>query len=92
MATSLTTIFSIVNLVLIISLLFVYGKNAMKIRSLFTAGLIIFAVLFFIQNAVSLYFMSTMMPYYGPEAESYGLLFTILQTVAFSILNFITWR
>ena len=92
MFTAMTIVFSVINLVLIVSLLYVYGKNAVKIKSLFTMGLIIFAALFLVHNAVSLYFMSTMMPYYGPEAEGYGFLFTILQTIAFSILNFITWR
>ena len=92
MMLSLSTALTVVNLLLILSLLFVYVKNAAKIKSLFTLGLIIFALLFLIQNAVSLYFTITMMPFYGDEVQGYGMIFTILQTVAFTMLNIITWR
>lgn len=82
----------LVNSLLILSLLYVYIKNSMKIRSLFTTGLTIFALLFLIQNAVSIYFYLTMVPYYVDGVELYIFIYSALQTFAFAILNIITWR
>ena len=86
------TLLSGVNIVLIVALLCVYVRNVRKITSLFTWGLVIFAALFLVHNAVSLYFALTMMPLYVMEVQAYVALFTFLQTIAFSILNLITWR
>ena len=82
----------ILNLFLIVSLLYVYLKNLVKFKSSFTFGLFIFAFLFLVQNVIALYFLFTMMPYYSQGVEVYAFVFSILQTIAFSILNFITWR
>jgi hypothetical protein len=80
------------NVILTIALTVVYARNAIRIPSVFTAGLLLFAVLFLAQNAVALYFAVTMMPYLAPGLENYALAFAILQTLAFSILNVVTWR
>lgn len=80
------------NLFLVVSLSFVYLKNLVKFKSSFTFGLFIFSFLFLIQNAVLLYFFITMMPYYAAGVEVYAFVFSVVQTVAFLVLNFITWR
>ncbi len=85
-------IFTVINCLLIFLLLYVYIKNAIKVKSLFTSGLLIFAILFLIQNIVSIYFYLTMMPYYVDEVENFGFIYSIIQTIAFTILNIITWR
>ena len=85
-------VFSSINCILIMSLLYVYIKNAMKIKSFFTMGLLIFALLFLIQNIFSIYFYITMMPYYVDGVEYLGFIYSIIQTIAFTILNIITWR
>ena len=85
-------IFTVINCLLIFLLLYVYIKNAIKVKSLFTSGLLIFATLFLIQNIVSIYFYLTMMPYYVDEVETFGFIYSIIQTIAFTILNIITWR
>jgi len=82
----------IFNIFLVGSLLFVYLKNLVKFKSAFTFGLFIFAFLFLIQNALVLYFFITMMPYYASGVEVYAFIFSIIQVVAFLILNFITWK
>ena len=89
---TVSTVLTLVNLILIIALIFVYSINFSKIKSSFTFGLLIFAVIFLLQNVLYLYFNLTMMTLYSAEAEMFFFVLTILQTVAFSILNIITWR
>lgn len=86
------TSLSLVNIVLVIGLLYVYLKNFIKMRSFFTAGLLVFAALFLVQNVMAFYFMVTMMPYYASAVEPFMVVFTMLQLVAFAVLNYITWR
>ena len=88
----LSTVLTVINLLLLLALIFVYAKNVSKIRSSFTFGLLLFAVIFILQHVLYLYFNLTMMTLYSVEAEIFVFVLTILQTVAFSILNIITWR
>ena len=89
---NITTILSAINVLLIISLLYIYGRSFFKIKSMFSAGLFVFALLFLVHNLVYLYFSFTMMPYYSGEIQTYGFIFTLLQTIAFAIINIISWR
>ena len=89
---NLTTILTGVNILLILSLCYVYLKNLKKAISSFTIGLLIFALLFLIQNIVSFYFFLTMMPYFVNAVELYVFIFSVLQTLAFIILNWITYK
>lgn len=81
-----------INILLILSLIYVYVKNYVKIKSMFTVGLLLFAILFLIHNALYLYFSITMMPYYTDNAQVFVFIFNLLQVLAFAILNIITWR
>lgn len=81
-----------INILLILSLLYVYGRNLKKIRSTHTGGLFLFASLFLIQNLVLLYYGLTMAEVYAKGVGFFMLVFAFLQTLAFSILNWITWK
>ena len=87
-----TTYLAIANCLLLTALLYVYGKNLLKVRTSFTAGLTLFIVLFLVENLVSLYFYSTNMPYYAAAVETHVFLLSLLQTVAFAIMNWISWK
>ena len=89
---TLTTIFTALSLVLLIALLYIYFKGLKKVKSGFTLGLFFFAALFFLQNAVSLYFYLTMMDLYVSHVAIHVFIFTILQVIAFSILLYNTWK
>ena len=89
---NVTTTLTGISILLLFGLLFVYYKNLKTARSKFTIGLFIFAVLFLIQNSVSLYYYLTMMAYYAPEVEVHVFILTLLQTIAFAILLKITWE
>ena len=86
------TILTIISTLILCGLLYVYFKNLKQIKSKFTIGLFIFAVLFLIQNLVSLYFYITMMDYYVPTVETHVFIFTLLQTIGFAVLLKITWE
>ena len=88
----ITTILSGINILLILGLLYVYVKNLIKIRSGFTIGLVLFVSLFLFQNSVVFYFSITMMPLYTESVRIYMMVFMVLQSLAFSILNWITWK
>lgn len=80
------------NILLILGLLYVYGRTLAKTRSMFSLGLALFAFLFLIHNTVSFYFQFIMMPLYTEGVQSFVFIFTLLQAAAFSILNWITWK
>lgn len=92
MLMNFTTILTLISTLILLALLYVYSKNLKKIKSKFTIGLFIFALLFLIQNLVSLYYYLTMMKYYTPEVEVHVFVLTLLQTIAFLILLKITWE
>jgi hypothetical protein len=89
---NITMILSGVNILLIALLLYVYIGNYVKMRSGFTLGLMFFAILFLIHNVLYLYFSITMMPYYAESLETFAFIFTLLQTLAFSSLTWVTWK
>ncbi len=89
---NITTALTGISTILLLGLLFIYYKNLRKIKSNFTIGLFVFALLFLIQNIISLYYFITMMNYYAPEVEIHVFTLTLLQTIGFGILLKITWE
>ncbi|MBI2451968.1 hypothetical protein HYV50_02710 [Candidatus Pacearchaeota archaeon] len=89
---TISIIISLINIILILLLLYVYGKNFVRMRSGFTAGLFIFGLLFLIHNILYLYFIISMMSYYSENAQIFGFVFNLLQAFAFFVLNIITWK
>jgi hypothetical protein len=80
------------NSLLILALIAVYAKNIVRMRSTFSVGLLIFALLFLTQNIASFYYYITMMPYFAQGLETYALIFNVLQLLAFAVLNWLTWK
>ena len=89
---NLTTILTGASTLAILGLLYIYYKNLRNIKSKFTIGLFLFALLFFMQNIVSLYYYIAMMKYYAPEVEIHVFILTLLQAIAFIVLLKITWE
>ena len=92
MLMNFTTILTGISTLLLLGLLYVYYKNLQNIKSKFTIGLFLFAILFLIQNFVSLYYFITMVDYYVPEVEVHVFIITLLQTIGFLVLLKITWE
>jgi len=87
-----TVIFTMLNLVLISALLYVYSKTYRQIKAPFTAGLLIFATIFLLQKLVSIYVFLILMHHFEGVLGISMLILEILQTIAFSTLTWITIR
>ena len=87
-----TTTLTAISVVLLLVLIILYIRNLRKIRSQLLIGLLIFTTLFFVQNIIALYYCLTMMDYYVPEVEFMVFIFSIIQTIAFSVMLWITWK
>jgi len=79
-----------INIASLLYLNFIYIKNLKSIHSKFTIGLLIFALVFLIENLVAAYFYLTMMPYYANGIELPAFFLRFLQTIAFLIFLWIT--
>jgi hypothetical protein len=86
-----TFVLTAVNVVLLLMLSFVYGRNWVKMRSTFTAGLLLFTLAFLAQYALSFYFYVTSMNYFVEMVSMHVFVLTLLQTIAFTVLNSISW-
>lgn len=80
------------NIVLVGVLLYVYGGTYSKMRTRFTMGLLVFATLFLVQNAITLFSYVTMMSYYAAGVDLHVALFTWAQTAGLGILVATTWK
>ena len=84
------SIVSIANMFLSGALFFIYVRNFHAIRSNFCVGLMIFASLFFIQNATALYFQLAMVMYYTKEVANVALILNILETLGLGVFLYLT--
>lgn len=87
-----TCVLTAVNIVLLLALVYVYGRNWLRVRSGFTMGLLVFTGAFLLQYVTSFYFYVTGMDYFVAMVSMYAFVLTLLQTIAFAVLNVISWR
>ncbi len=85
-------IVSAVSVVVLAALLFVYGKNFRAIRSTFSVGLVLFAVLFLVQSVASIAFYV----YMANAGYTLGvampmLALNIAELSGFAVLFWISW-
>jgi len=88
----LSALFSFVNIVLLVGLIWVYGNGFRKIRAQFTAGLLFFAALFLVQNLLALYSFLAMFMYYASDVGGFVLAYTIVQTAGLVVLLWVSIR
>ena len=88
----LASIVSFLNILLLLTLSFIYVRNYRTIKSKFCLGLMIFAFLFLIQNLIAFYFQVTMMYYYSKEVANIALVLNVLEALGFVALLYITWK
>jgi glucose dehydrogenase len=87
---------SALNLVLLVGLLYVWGRSFLVFRSKHAAGLLVFAAILLLQNAVAVYFYAfdpavsgwLISPVVKPRPR---FVMTSLQVLEFGGLAFITW-
>lgn len=87
-----------INVLLLLGLCWVWGRNYAQLRSKHTLGMLVFAMLLLIENVFALYYylvdptlsawFSTNVP---PEAWYAMLLFHVLETLALLFLSWVTF-
>lgn len=92
MMLQVAALFSLLNVLLLIALLAVYGNSFRKIQAEFTAGLIFFSALFLVQNLLSLYSYVAMFMYYASGVGWLVLLITVIQTGGLAVLLWMSLR
>ncbi len=88
----LATIISIANVLMSISLLYVYIKNYLKMKLPFTLGLIIFAAIFLLQNLAAIYFQFAMIMYYTKDVAEFALVINTLECLGLASLVYVTYK
>ena|SRR5881397_2377662 len=87
-------ILSGVSVIVLSALLLLYARNFRSIKSTFSVGLVLFAVLFLIQNvaAVGLYAAMAASGKYGLDMAMPMLALNVTQLVSFGVLFRISWQ
>lgn len=80
------------NILFVGVLLYVYATSYQRMRTGFTLGLLVFAALFLLHNAITLYSYVTMMPIYAAGVDLQVAAFTWVQTVGLGVLLLTTWQ
>lgn len=86
----LTMVAAIINVILLIALLYPTLSNFRKTRSSFSAGLFLFVLVFLVENLVAIYFHLTLV--YTPAVEVEIVILTVLQTLSFGALTWVSYK
>ncbi len=92
MVLQVAALFSLVNILLLVGLIAVYGNGFRKIKAEFTAGLLFFAGLFLLQNFLAFYSYVAMFMYYAPDVEMLVMAITVVQTAGLAVLLWLSLR
>lgn len=84
-------IFATLNSIILLSLLFIYGRIVMRTRASYSVGLMIFAVFLLAQNLATIYSYVDMAPFFEPEALPYLSTISALEFVGLLVLARITF-
>ncbi len=79
------------NVILTAILVLIYSKNFRKLRSKFTAGLLLFALAFLIQNIASIVFYKSVLILYN-GLTTFQMAVSGLQLVGLILLLYVTWK
>ena len=83
-------VFSALNSVLLIALLFVFTGIAVRSRAAHSVGLMFFALLLLANSVLTGYSYATMAPFFGSEALPYLSTMSVLEFVGLAVLLKIT--
>ena len=81
------------SIAVLIGLLYIYVGNYRGLRSPFSAGLIVFATLFLVENLAAIYFYLAMSTWTG--SGNYAIPMLVLngaELVGFATLLYVSWR
>jgi hypothetical protein len=75
----LAIVFSSLNVVVLIGLLYLYARIAWRSKAVYSVGLLIFASLLLLQNLVTAFSYVEMTPFFGEELLPYLLAISVLE-------------
>jgi hypothetical protein len=81
---------SLANIGLLAGLLFIYGKIYSRTRATFTAGLMFFAAMLVVHNAITVYGYFAMAPLYAEDLMPYFFGISLAELAGISVLFKIT--
>ena len=84
-------IVGLANIILLIILLFTYVSNYRKLKSSFSLGLVLFALLLIMQNGLFIFFLLSRAGFHGPGMGGPVFSLNIVQFGALIVLLKITW-
>ena len=84
-------VFAILNSIILLSLLVIYGRIAGKTRASYSIGLMIFALFLLAQNLATIYSYVAMAPFFEPQALPYLSSISALEFVGLLVLARITF-
>ncbi len=91
MAEPVSMALHVVNMILTLGLLYIYGQNYRKMRSKYTIGLMLFAFVFLVHSALGLYFDTSMVMYSSVQAETAAMILEVIKAISFAVLLWISW-
>jgi hypothetical protein len=86
----IAVVFSLLNAVLLLVLLFVFAGIAVRSRASHSVGLMFFALLLLANSVLTAYSYATMAPFFGREALPYLSTMSVLEFVGLAVLLKIT--
>jgi hypothetical protein len=86
-----SAVVSAANIAILIALIILYGRTYSSSRAQFTLGLIFFAALLLVQNAIGVYSYITMAPLFAEALLPYMLAINIAELAGLSVLLKVTW-
>lgn len=86
-----SAVINALNVAVLTSLLILYGRTYRSSRAQFTLGLIFFASLLLVQNAIGIYSYITMAPFFEGAILPYLLAINIAELAGLSVLLKVTW-
>ena len=81
-----------INIILTVILLIVYAQNYRKLKSKYTIGLMIFALILLAHSIMGLYFDASMVMYSDKSAEMYATALEAAKTASLAVLLWISWE
>lgn len=83
--------FAVLNSIILLSLIVLYGRIAAKTRASYSVGLMIFAFFLLAQNLATVYSYVAMAPFFEPQAVPFLSTISALEFVGLLVLARITF-
>ncbi len=80
------------NVLLTVVLIYIYFKNHKLVKSKMTMGMLFFAVMFLIENALSLYFYNSLLMQGITSITTFHLVVKFFEMIGLLVLLYVTWE